>query len=246
MNKLLVYFFVFTFVGFTSCSSSEERELEEATKFFLRGNEKWAEKEFQEAIKWYTEAIEKKDDFSDAFYNRGLALEEIGKNREALMDFSKAFEIDSTLSMALFKKTELLQLMGNLDQALPLSAILVYKFPDSSSYWKLKGDILLEKDNLSEAKDQFQEALRLDSTNVEAMINYGIVFQKMGDLNQSEEIFLKALSYGKYKSLILNNLGYIEIEKQQWKRAKSLLLEAKDLDPNNALIQKNLLKIREE
>jgi tetratricopeptide (TPR) repeat protein len=245
MNRFLSYFFVLALIGLTSCSSSEEKVLEEATKFFLRGNEKWADKEYQEAIRLYTEAIEKKDDFSDAFYNRGLALEEIGKNREALMDFSKAFEIDTTFSMALFKKVELLQLMGNLDQALPLSALLVYKFPDSSNYWKIKGDILLEKDNLTEAQDQFQKALSLDSNNVEALINYGIVFQKMGKLEESKDIFTKALEYGKYKSLILNNLGYIEIEKQQFERAKKLLLEAKELDPNNELIQKNLLKLNE-
>ena len=90
-----------------ACSNASEDEKREATAFFLRGNAKWKEKEYHEAIKWYTEAIGKQPDFSDAYYNRGLIYQTLEKNEEALADFSKAIELDSKFAPALFKKAEM-------------------------------------------------------------------------------------------------------------------------------------------
>ncbi|MFM6914039.1 MAG: tetratricopeptide repeat protein, partial [Aquirufa sp.] len=88
--KYLLFFFASLFLF--SCSNSSEEEKRESSAFFLRGNAKWKEKEYSEAIKWYTEAIEKRPDFSDAYYNRGLVYQILEKNDEALADFSKATE----------------------------------------------------------------------------------------------------------------------------------------------------------
>ena len=52
-----------------------------------------SQKEFTEAIRYYTKAIEYDPDFAEAYFNRGLTYIFIGKDKEGLDDLSKAGEL---------------------------------------------------------------------------------------------------------------------------------------------------------
>ena len=203
--KYVLFFFASLFLF--SCSNSSEEEKRESSAFFLRGNAKWKEKEYHEAIKWYSEAIEKRPDFSDAYYNRGLVYQILEKNEEALADFSKATELDSKFAPALFKKAEMLQTLQQSDEAVIAVESLVKSFPDSAANWTLKGDILLQKDDLTGSLSSYDRSLALDSTSVETLINKGVVLQEMNEIDLAEAVFKKALKSGKYQDLLNNNLG---------------------------------------
>jgi Tfp pilus assembly protein PilF len=81
---------------------------------------------------------------------------------------------------------------------------------------------------------------------VETLINKGIVYQELGQLDLSEASFKEALATGKYKDLIYNNLGYLEIQRRQWKLAEQWIKMALDIDPKNELYLKNLDKIAKQ
>lgn len=238
-----VFLFLTTFLFF-ACSSSSEEEKRESSAFFLRGNAKWKEKEYHEAIKWYTEAIAKRPDFSDAYYNRGLVYQILEKNDEALADFSKATELDVKFAPALFKKAEMLQTLQQSEQAATAVELLVKIFPDSAANWTLKGDILLQKADLSGSLSSYDRSLALDSTSVETLINKGVVLQEMNEIDLAEAVFKKALKSGKYQDLLNNNLGYLAIQRMQWDLAASYVKKALEKDPQNALYLKNWAKIQ--
>ena len=238
-----VFLFLTTFMFF-ACSSSSEEEKRESSAFFLRGNAKWKEKEYHEAIKWYTEAIAKRPDFSDAYYNRGLVYQILEKNDEALADFSKATELDVKFAPALFKKAEMLQTLQQSDEAAIAVESLVKIFPDSAANWTLKGDILLQKADLSGSLSSYDRSLALDSTSVETLINKGVVLQEMNEIDLAEAVFKKALKSGKYQDLLNNNLGYLAIQRMQWDLAASYVKKALEKDPKNALYLKNWAKIQ--
>jgi tetratricopeptide (TPR) repeat protein len=224
-----------------ACDSEADKK--EATQFFLRGNQKFKEKEYYESIKWYSEAILKQSKFSDAYYNRGLVYQSLDKNDEAIADFQKAYELDPQFSAALSKQTELLQNLQKFDLALESAAKLVNNFPDSSLFWSLQGDIYLQKTLYNDALASYEHALLLKPNAVETLINKGIVYQELGQLDLAEASFKSALSTGKYKDLIYNNLGYLEIQRRQWKLAENWIKMALAIDPKNALYLKNLAKI---
>ncbi len=238
-----VFLFLTTFLFF-ACSSSSEEEKRESSAFFLRGNAKWKEKEYHEAIKWYTEAIAKRPDFSDAYYNRGLVYQILEKNDEALADFSKATELDVKFAPALFKKAEMLQTLQQSDEAVNAVETLVKIFPDSAANWTLKGDILLQKADLSGSLSSYDRSLALDSTSIETLINKGVVLQEMNEIDLAEAVFKKALKSGKYQDLLNNNLGYLAIQRMQWDLAASYVKKALEKDPKNALYLKNWAKIQ--
>lgn len=227
-----------------SCSNSSEEEKRESSAFFLRGNAKWKEKEYHEAIKWYTEAITIRPDFSDAYYNRGLVYQLLEKNEEALADFNKASDLDAKFAPALFKKAEMLQTLERFDEAIPVVDALVKTFPDSAANWTLKGDILLQKDDLSGSLSSYDRSLALDSTSIETLINKGVVLQEMNEIDLAEVVFKKALKSGKYQDLLNNNLGYLAIQRMQWDLAAAYVKKALEKDPKNELYLKNWAKIQ--
>jgi tetratricopeptide (TPR) repeat protein len=240
--KHLVLLFASLFL--INCSTTTDDEKRESSNFFLRGNAKWKEKEYHEAIKWYSEAVKKRPDFSDAYYNRGLVYQILEKNEEALVDFSKAFALDDKFAPALFKKAEMLQTLQRFDEAIPAVDELVKSFPDSAANWTLKGDILLQKEDLSGSLSSYDRSLALDSTSIETLINKGVVLQEMNEIDLAEGVFKKALKSGKYEDLLNNNLGYLAIQRMQWDLAAAYVKKALEKDPKNELYLKNWAKIQ--
>jgi len=239
-----IIIFILTIVVFSSCQNDTDKK--EATNFFFRGNLKLKEKEYFDAIKWFGEAIKKNNNFSDAYYNRGLAYQALEKNDEALTDFTRAYELDSHFAPALFKKVEILQSMEKVDLALNEANLLVKSFPDSAANFRLQGDIFFQKKELNSSMASYEIALKLDSNLVEALINKGVVLQEMNELDLAESVFKKALTKNKYKDLIYNNLGYLEIQRRQWKMAHLWVTKALNISPENELYLKNLAKIEKE
>ena len=238
------YFILLLSIYFTACQTDSDKQ--EATNFFLRGNTKYKEKEYHESIKWYTEAVQKQVQFPDAYYNRGLVYQSLEKNEEALADFSKAVEQDASFTPALFKKTEILQSMDRIDEALTSAAILVKNFPDSSANWSLQGNIQMQKNLWNESLASYDRALALDKNSVETMINQGVVYQELDQLDLAEKMFQKALASGKFKDLIYNNLGYLEIRRMHWDLASKYVKLALAIDPKNPLYVKNWERIQQK
>ena len=56
-------------------SNCGEKADVEAYQFFIKSNQKLQEKDYNQAIRLFGEAIDKKKDYSDAFNNRGIAYQ---------------------------------------------------------------------------------------------------------------------------------------------------------------------------
>jgi tetratricopeptide (TPR) repeat protein len=138
----------------------------------------------------------------------------------------------------------MLQTLQRFDEAVPAVDELVKSFPDSAANWTLKGDILLQKEDLSGSLSSYDRSLLLDSTSIETLINKGVVLQEMNELDLAEAVFKKALKSGKYEDLLNNNLGYLAIQRMQWDLAAAYVKKALEKDPKNELYLKNWAKIQ--
>jgi Tfp pilus assembly protein PilF len=81
---------------------------------------------------------------------------------------------------------------------------------------------------------------------VETLINKGIVYQELNQLDLAEASFKLALATGKYKDLIYNNLGYLDIQRRQWNLAKQWIKMALEIAPKNELYLKNMDKVNKQ
>jgi Tfp pilus assembly protein PilF len=141
---------------------------------------------------------------------------------------------------------ETLQNLEKYDLALTESAKLIKNFPDSAANWTLHGNIQMQKEMWNESMVSYDRALAIDSLSVETMINQGVVFQELDQLDLAEKMFKRALKQGKYQDLIYNNLGYVEIQRMHWVLAKQYVQKALAVDPKNPLYVKNLDRIQKK
>jgi Tfp pilus assembly protein PilF len=122
----------------------------------------------------------------------------------------------------------------------------VKNFPDSAANWTLHGNIQMQKEMWNESMVSYDRALAIDSLSVETMINQGVVFQELNQLDLAEKMFKRALRQGKYQDLIYNNLGYVEIQRMHWELAKQYVQKALAVDPKNPLYVKNWERIQKK
>ena len=86
MKKISVLFALVLIVFESSGQSAEN--------FLKIGNDKYESSEFQEAIKYYTKAIEIKSNFSEAYFKRGKAKMGLLKFEEGLQDYDIAIKLN--------------------------------------------------------------------------------------------------------------------------------------------------------
>jgi tetratricopeptide (TPR) repeat protein len=67
---------------------------------YNKGNTLALEKNYQEAIKAYDEAIQLDPKFASAWYNKAVALDDLGDHQQAIKAYNKAIELDPKDGMA--------------------------------------------------------------------------------------------------------------------------------------------------
>ncbi|HEY0109178.1 MAG TPA: tetratricopeptide repeat protein, partial [Fibrella sp.] len=135
-----------------SCSSSET---DEAAQFFLRGNVQLQKREYREAIRYYSEAINKKADFADAYSNRGLAKFRDGLLDAALADYTKAIETDKKFEAAYFNRADAYLTQGKAQSALADLLAIQKTYQDSTFYQTRLGEAYAGLNNVPMAQAAF-------------------------------------------------------------------------------------------
>ncbi len=88
----------------------------DAITFYIKGNQSLASQKPAEALDYYNKAIELYPGNSRAFYNRALALEQLGRKEKAAKDFARALKDDAALTRVQATITDLEPLI-KLDEA---------------------------------------------------------------------------------------------------------------------------------
>ena len=106
--------------------------------------------------------------------------------------------------------------------------------------YDLLGKIEIYSNNLNAAKKYFSMLLTLDSANVEALTNLGIIYQEKGDLLKAEEYLLKAVSVNPDDYLPYLNLGVFYDAMNNHDESLRNLNKSLELNPDNSKAYKAL------
>ncbi|MGL4673176.1 MAG: tetratricopeptide repeat protein [Cetobacterium sp.] len=90
-------------------------------------------------------------------------------------------------------------------------------------YLLLKGANLYSLGKKSEALSTYDEILKINSKNSEALREKAIIEGQLGNKLQAEKDLLKALNLNPKDNLILKNLGYLNFEKKNYKKSLEYL-----------------------
>ncbi|MGL4642160.1 MAG: tetratricopeptide repeat protein [Cetobacterium sp.] len=90
-------------------------------------------------------------------------------------------------------------------------------------YLMLKGANLYSLGKKSEALSTYEEILKINSRNSEALREKAIIEGQFGNKNQAEKDLIEALKLNPKDNLTLKNLGYLNFEKKNYKKSLEYL-----------------------
>jgi len=222
-----------------SCGNQREKE---AYQFFIKANAAALQRDDREALRLFTEAIEKKPDWADAYYNRGLCYRKAGRMEEARVDFQQALQLDPEFGMARYSLAKLLADSGKWEESLTEFKSLSATYRDSTYVLIGLANANSQLGNYALALVGYNRALSLANKipeRTEILVNRGNLFYLQKQLASAESDFRQALKLNENMDFALNNLSLIEAQKKRFPEALSLVERAITLRPNQSIYLNN-------
>ena len=116
---------------------------------------------------------------------------------------------------------------------------------NQSNIYKLKGDILLEKDDYEGAFECYKHVLYLENSE-ESINDIAVSLEYLGKYDDALYYYDNALNINPNNSLTLNNKAILLIKLKKYDEALSILNEVLEIDENNTCAIENKEKILNE
>lgn len=159
-----------SWLGVGSALAETAKELNE------RGSSLFERREYSEALKLYSRALQKDPDYSEALYNRGLTFFRLRQYRQAGKDFQELTRLDPADHNAFNLQGLAAMKLGDHDLALS-RFIQAAQINESSQYLYNAALAAFKRGNLSLARKFSGEAVTLDPMNGKARELFSLCIQ---------------------------------------------------------------------
>ena len=179
------------------------------------------QKEYEEAIKHYTKAIELKPDSAEAYYHRGVVYFYLDNFDSAIMNFAEMIKLEPNEDNAYLWRGLAYKHEGNFDEAIEdHNKAIALKLDNPHAYFNL-GVIYKEKEDFDLAIENFTKAIELDLNFAGAYNHRGLVFRdKQNNYECAIEDFTKVIGMNPDNvDEIYNNRGIAYRKKGDYERA---------------------------
>ena len=161
----------------------------------------------EQAVEWYSRAIQANPDVAAYHGNLGNAFKDLGRLEEAVSSYHKALAIKPDFAEAHSNLGSTLKELGRLDEAVAsLHKALAIK-PDFAVAHNNLGNSLKELGRLDEAVASYRKALAIQPDYAEAHSNLGNALQDLGLLDEAMASYRKALAIQPDYAEAHGNLG---------------------------------------
>ena len=225
--------------------------------------------DLKEKLEFYTKAIEEKDNFLDAYINRGLVKNELKDYDGSIEDYNKAIEIDRKCALAFnnrgytkYKKQDFQGALNDYNKAILLNPKLKIAIDNKANllqevclkddedfpekFYLSLGIYNVNQGNLEDATKDFDEVLKYNKKSDLAYFYKGITEHHLGHDSDALTCYTKAIEINKKMIDAYFNRGQLLI-KSEPKQALDDFVTAVALDPkfidayySIAVIQKTL------
>ena len=179
---------------------------------------------YEEKLNYYNKALTEKDDFTDAYINRGLVKNELQDYEGSIEDYNKAIELDPRCSLAYNNRGYTKYKQGNYKEALSDYNKAILLNPKLNIALDNKAKLLMEvclKDD-----EEFSEKYYL-SLGIQE-INKGNFFEGIKNIDESLKHNDKSDIAYFYKAIAYHNMNNIELAYENY--TKTIELNKKMID----------------
>ncbi|MBD2451639.1 tetratricopeptide repeat protein [Nostoc sp. FACHB-152] len=158
------------------------------------GNLHFAGQNYQEALTAYDKALSIQPDKHEAWYNRGIALDDLGHFEQAVASYDKALEIKPDKDQAWYNRGIALRNLGRYEQAVASYDKALEIQPDDHEALYNRGNALQNLGRYEQAVASYDKALEIQPDDHEAWNSLGNALWNLGRYEQAVASYDKALS----------------------------------------------------
>tara|TARA_R110002072_G_scaffold238769_2_gene396229 strand:+ start:97489 stop:98805 length:1317 start_codon:yes stop_codon:yes gene_type:complete len=206
---------------------------QQASKLVEQAIAQIKDQKFDEAIASLNKAVETDQQNAEASFQRAGILADVGQDRLALSDYSRAIEINPNDVRYRNMRGLFLLTRSQLDQALLDFDEAVRVDPKYIQAWNNRGLVKLAKTDFHAAIDDFNQAVQIDPTYADGFNNRGFAWFKMEVYDKALADFDKTLELRPGYVNALNNRGMLHLRLKQHRDAITDFSEAIAHDENN-------------
>ena len=184
------------------------------------------EDNMQEKSKWYkkayehfTEALELKSDFTEAYINRGAIFRDVGEFDLAFKDFDTAIEMGSKSANMYHERGRYYAKKGEHEKALKDFNIAIDLDSKSADFYNSRGITYKDTGEVDLAIKEYKKAIELDPEFPEAYNNLGVIYNEKGEHDKAIENYTKAIELRSFYANAYSNRGCAYLEKGDMYRA---------------------------
>ena len=183
-----------------------------AKKSFKEGNKAYTENRNEDAIKFFTEALEKESGFAEAYLNRSIVYLKMVDFKNAFSDAKKAYAIAPLQSAIHNQLGKCYYNDGHLDSAKYfLEKGTNVSSPSDEDLYYL-ANVHSDLGDYNSAIESYSSLLKNHPENSAILNQRGISYFKIGEYSKAEEDFLHALEHEPENISIYSNLANAAIE----------------------------------
>jgi tetratricopeptide (TPR) repeat protein len=227
----------FAFLTMVSCGEAGRNQKKK--HLLHKGNIATKEKLYDQAIRYYNEALEIDPKFAQAYNNLGIVYWKAGEYKRAQDALNKALNSDPDFVDAYFNRSNVLIELGNYQQSLKdLKSIENVYRPEEAIHFS-KGLAFFGLKEYDSAAISFEKALRQDSTNVENYVNLATARLYQNDHEASQALAAHAIEMDPSSVDALNVLGMNQLETEDYIAALENFNRGLELQYNHEYLLNN-------
>ena len=147
---------------------------------------------FQEAVELYDAILAKFPGIAEVHNNRGVVLQRMSRQEEALAGFTQAVKLKPDYANAHFNRGFLLKQMKRDEEALASYDRAIALNPRHTDALNNRGVLLQHLRRYAEAADSYAKAIAADPHSAIAYNNRGTSLMSQGDMKEAERMFCRA------------------------------------------------------
>ena len=214
--------------GFT-CDERRDSEMYPAEK------QAW----YYKAIDHYTEAINLKPEYVEAYANRGNAYAEKGYFESAIQDYTKAIDLKPEFAEVYDKRGNAYAEKGYFEEAIEDYNKMINLKPEYVEAYANRGSAYAEKGELDTAIQDYNKAIDLNPDFAYAYAKRGNAYAEKGELDTAIQDYNKAIAIQPEAAVVYYNRGITYAEKGELDTAIQDYNKAIAIQPEAAVVYYN-------
>jgi len=202
-----------------------------------------------DAIICFREALNLNRQLIKVYHSFAKVLEAQGYPQAAMTELERALQINPDDPVILNSLSRLLEEQGKVHEANQIlqrvKLLLENIVPNSedAELWKEWGSLLFTLREMPESKNKFEQALKLNPYQSEAIAGLGNYYYYQGNMESPIFYYKKALDLNPSLSVLYNNLGYVYLARNFLDKAIEQFQKGLAITPNYAILHRGLAEV---